>query len=103
MMLSHYWNRDFAVLIDVSTDDAVRNPFDPHFAGTLSIFGHHHHMGTVSFLVPLSTALAALSNVGRLDAEAPITLRIVPLPAAETAAQIQSMEFELVSVVVEQH
>jgi hypothetical protein len=54
---------------------------DPSFAGTISPFGNHDggHAGkTVSFEVPISTAVKKLIAAGRMKPGDPINVRVVP-------------------------
>jgi tyrosinase len=102
LALSAGWNSDFVVLVNSPTLTDVRNFADPDFVGTLSIFGHHHHMGNVSFLLPLSTSLAVLRKQGQLNATVDVTLHVIPILGPEKP-RLQAQAFQLKSVAVEQH
>lgn len=60
------------------------NAASPHHAGTLALFGHAQHAGEFTFTVPLSRALTAMRSSDRLNANAPLTLRVVADTATMT-------------------
>ncbi len=72
---------DFAVLVNAPADNSAMSPSSPHYAATLSMFGHHTMHGPVTFTVPLTTTIASLRAKQLLAAEAPLTIHVVPQAA----------------------
>jgi hypothetical protein len=97
---------DFAVLVN-APDNAAIDPSSPHYAGTLSMFGHHIVHAPVTFTVPLSGALAAISEGNQLKAGAPLKIQVVPekmaMPGVLTATRHVETRAEVLSIVVESH
>jgi tyrosinase len=73
---------DLAVVVNAPGDAASITAASPHFAGTLSMFGHHSMQGPVTFTIPLSASVAALRASDRLSASAPLDIAVVPSAAA---------------------
>ncbi|SFW26062.1 tyrosinase family protein [Nitrosovibrio sp. Nv17] len=98
---------EFAVLVNAPADAAHPDPASPHYAGTLSMFGHHTVHGPVTFTIPLSGAVAALRAGNLLKTDAPLDIRIVPERRASHGALAAARDarpgIELLSIVVERH
>lgn len=99
--------RDFAVLVNAPAGVAGADPSGPHYAGTLSMFGHHVVHAPVTFTIPLSATIAAMHERKLLKADAPLDIRIVPerMVAHRALAAKPGMEAkaEVLSIVVEAH
>lgn len=97
--------QDFAVLVD--GPDAPADPSSPHYAATLSMFGHHIVNAPVTFTVPLSAPLARMRESAQLKAGASLNVRVVPermaKPGALMARHTAETRAEVLSVVVEAH
>ena len=95
---------DYIVVADAPQGSAATNPSNPHFVASLAMFGHHIMHGPVTFAVPLSQTVAALSTQNLLKAQAPLTLRVVseaPPPTAAAHAHAAAAAPEVLSIVVE--
>jgi tyrosinase len=99
--------RDFAVLVNAPAGTAGADPSSPHYAGTLSMFGHHIVHAPVTFTIPLSGTLTAMHEGKLLKANAPLNIRIVPqemamhrVLAAKPGVEAKA---EVLSIVVEAH
>lgn len=99
--------RDFTVLVNAPAGAAGADPSSPHYAGTLSMFGHHTVHAPVTFTIPLSGALTAMHEGKLLKAEAPLDIRIVPeqmaVHRALAAKPGMETKAEVLSIVVEAH
>lgn len=100
--------QDFAVLVNAPAGAAgAVGPSSPHYAGTLSMFGHHTVHAPITFTIPLSGTLAAMHEGKLLKANAPLDIRIVPEQMAmhRVLAAKPGMEAkaEVLSIVVEAH
>jgi tyrosinase len=103
--LSH--GHDFAVLVNAPAGATRADPSSPHYAGTLSMFGHHIVHAPVMFTIPLSGALATMRQSRLLEANAPLSIQVVPerMTMSRAAAVKAPMEAkaEVLSIVVEAH
>lgn len=97
---------DFAVLVNAPAGGAKIGPSSPHYAGTLSMFGHHVMHGPVTFTIPLSGTLAAMQAGNLLKADAPMNIQVVPeqvgAPGA-AAIHVMGAKAEVLSIVVQAH
>lgn len=97
--------RDHVVVVNAPPGAAGVGPASPHFAATLSMFGHQIMRGPVTFTVPLSATVATLQKRKLLSPNAPVRIDVVPGPAATgpraMAAHADEPRAEVLSIVVE--
>jgi len=75
-----------AVLVNAPAGGSPPSADSPHFAGVLSMFGHHTAHGPVTFTVPLTSTLLMLRSATLLSATAPLTVSLAPIQPGGPAA-----------------
>jgi tyrosinase len=107
--LAHPGN--LAVVLNAPADTTEADSSSPHFAGTLSMFGHQIVSGPVTWTLPLAEPVATLRANSLLGSDGMLNLRVVPTSAGANAVGAsgttmddhEAERVEVLSIVVEAH
>jgi tyrosinase len=84
----------FNVYVNPPQNTTGLTPDSPSYAATLEFFGTHHHDEPVSFTVPISDTLKALSAKNMLKANEPLRIVVIPASKPTLAPNIAQANFK---------
>ncbi|MCX4177751.1 MULTISPECIES: tyrosinase family protein [Paraburkholderia] len=107
MSLPPWTHEVYVVVLNGAPNTAAVQPDSPHYAGILSMFGHHVMPGPYTFSIPISDPISRLRTMNLLNADGMVSFRIVPFAAARGVANVHEHNEQfgavLTSVVIESY
>jgi len=83
---AHPHGSSLEVYIDGDAAESL-TPESKQFAGSLQFFGRHHHMGPVTFELPVEESAEVAAKAGLLGAKKPMHLELIPHMRGVTATE----------------